>query len=169
MYRFIILTFLAAQTYAQSQWSGWDEISTIFVFGDSYSTTGFQPNGTQPNFANPLGNPALPGQTFSNGRNWINFLTSTYNDSFIQTYNFARAGASLDSFGQQTPFRPFDVQVNQFFLPNYALNNTNLTRWKPDSTLFISFFGINDVNFFYKLPNATALAMAQISRPRVLT
>ncbi|KAH7115894.1 hypothetical protein B0J11DRAFT_113022 [Dendryphion nanum] len=161
MYRLFISILLAAQTYAQipaTEWPGWDEISTIFVFGDSYSTTGFELNGTQPNAANPLGNPALPGRTFSNGRNWINLLTSNYNDSFVRTYNFARAGASLDSFGQPSPFRPFDIQVDQFFLPNYALNNTNLTRWKPENTLFISFFGINDVNFFYKLSNATTYA-----------
>jgi phospholipase/lecithinase/hemolysin len=147
-------------TFAQSasQWRGWDEIDNIFVFGDSYTATGFEPNGTQPNPSNAFGNPAFPGRTFSNGRNWIDFLTLNYNDSYVSTYNFARGGASIDSFGSESIFRPFDHQVDRFFLPFYAENNVNLTTWRPDNTLFATFFGINDVNFFYKMDNRTEYA-----------
>lgn len=157
----LLSSSLLSQTYAQlpsRSWPGWEEISNIFVFGDSYSDTGFQVNGTQPNPSNPLGNPEFPGRTFSNGRNWVDFLSYTYNDSYVQTYNLAKGGASVDSFGLPNPFRPFDQQVEKFFLPSYAQNNTTLATWRSDNTLFTSFFGINDVNLFYKFNNATAVA-----------
>lgn len=157
-----LLSSLLDLTHAQSQsnWPGWNDISNIFVFGDSYSTTRFQINGTQPNVDNPLGNPAFPGRTFSNGRNWIDFLTHNYNDSLVFSYNFAMAGASVDSFGLPSLLRPMDQQVRQFFLPNYAANATNAkAEWKSDSTLFTSFFGINDINASFKMGRANMTAL----------
>lgn len=133
---------------SQTNWSGWGSISNIFAFGDSYTTTLFQVNGTQPNTNNPLGNPAFPGVTFSNGRNWIDFLTYNYNDSLIFSYNFAVAGATVDSFGMPGRPRPMDQQVRQFFLPTYAPNSINsIAAWSSANSLFTTFFGINDVNF----------------------
>jgi len=37
--------------------------------GDSYSQTGFSITGTKPSVSNPIGNPAFPGYTSSNGNN----------------------------------------------------------------------------------------------------
>jgi hypothetical protein len=37
--------------------------------GDSYSQTGFSITGTKPSVSNPIGNPAFPGYTTSNGNN----------------------------------------------------------------------------------------------------
>lgn len=159
LFSLVLATFTsmssAQSERSDSQWPGWSSIAHIFSFGDSYTDTRFQINGTQPNAANPLGNPPFPGQTFSNGRNWIDFLTYEYNDSSILTYNLARGGASVSSFDNFTSlFRPFDLQVDQFWLPNYSLNVTrprNLTsprpNWKGNDTLFTIFFGINDINF----------------------
>jgi hypothetical protein len=36
--------------------------------GDSYTTTGFDPNDTLPSVGNPLGNPAFPGETGGGGK-----------------------------------------------------------------------------------------------------
>ncbi|KAF2679252.1 carbohydrate esterase family 16 protein [Lentithecium fluviatile CBS 122367] len=158
----LLSSLLLAPTHAQSQssWPGWGGISNIFAFGDSYTTTRFQINGTQPNIDNPLGNPAFPGQTFSNGRNWIDFLTYSYNDSLIFSYNFAMGGASVDSFGVPNPFRPMDQQVRQFFLPNYAPNATDAkAKWASDNTLFTSFFGINDINTSFRTGRANMTAL----------
>ncbi|KAH7377618.1 hypothetical protein BKA66DRAFT_384836, partial [Pyrenochaeta sp. MPI-SDFR-AT-0127] len=145
-----------------TQWPGWSKITHIFSFGDSYTDTGFQLNRTQPNPSNPLGNPAFPGRTFSNGRNWLDFLTYSYNESQLLVYNFARGGASVDSFGNTSaPFRPFDIQLERFWQPNYAPNVTtplNLTtpapRWSGNEALFTMFFGINDINFSFRLPES---------------
>lgn len=158
----LAFSLLVAPIYAQNStnWPGWDGISNIFVFGDSYTTTNFLVNDTQPDEANPLGNPAFPGRTFSNGRNWVDFLTYTYNDSLVFSYNFAKGGASVSSFGMPNPFRPMDQQVQQFFTPNYAQNVTNKRAdWESNNSLFTSFFGINDVNASFKMGRANMTAL----------
>ena len=152
-YLFLALSIIPP-SYAQNastSWPGWDRISNLFVFGDSYTTTGFEVNGTQPNPSNPFGNPDFPGRTFSNGRNWVDFLTYTYNGSFVATYDFAVGGAIIDGGTTPSRFTPMNQQVQQFFLPNYSPNNTVKVKWASNNTLFASFFGINDINKTYKL------------------
>ncbi|KAF1948746.1 hypothetical protein CC80DRAFT_556003 [Byssothecium circinans] len=156
----IPLSLISAQSHPK--WPGWNGISNLFVFGDSYTVTRFNIDGIQPNDENPLGNPAFPGRTFSNGRNWIDFLTYTYNDTRIYSYNLAMGGASVSSFGRPSIFRPFDQQVRQFFIPNYAKNaTTRKAKWRSDDTLFTSFFGINDVNASSMLGRANMTALHQ--------
>lgn len=174
----VILTTTIAQS-SSSLWPGWTQINTIFSFGDSYTTTGFQINSTQPSASNSFGNPASPGRTFSNGRNWIDFLALQYNQSLIMTYNFAVAGAMVDSFGRQSRIPPMTEQVNKFFIPNYAAglqtgatigNESAVAKaaWSSSSTLFTTFFGINDVNRFYKSENTSASAATVGSYGQVL-
>lgn len=158
----LLLATVAAQAVAQTstKWRGWRNITHVFTFGDSYTDTGFQVNRTQPNPSNPLGNPPFPGRTFSNGRNWLDFLTYSYNDSQLFVYNFAQGGASVDSFvNRNARLRPFDIQLERIWQPNYSLNVTrpqNLTSsgptWTGTDALFIMFFGINDINFTFRLP-----------------
>ncbi len=115
--------------------------------GDSYTTTNFDIHGVQPNASNPLGNPSYPGATSSDGPNYVDFLTRTYNQSYIQTYNLGYGGSTIDSTLVQSGFGPtvqsFTQQVNEEFLPNYV-NNTDVP-WNSSNTLFSVFFGINDV------------------------
>ena len=70
-------------------WPGWAGITHMVVFGDSYTTTGFNDTKAQPSIHIPLGNPAYPGYTASNGPNWVDFMTTTYNNSFMKTINLA--------------------------------------------------------------------------------
>lgn len=159
---FLVFFLSLSSAQSNSSWPGWNSISNIFAFGDSYTATSFLPNGTQPSPANPLGNPAFPGRTFSNGRNWIDFLTYTYNDSLVFSYNMAMGGASVDSFGMPNPFRPFDQQVHNFFLPNYAQNasaGAKKAQWEASNTLFTAFFGINDVNTSFRIGAADMTAL----------
>ena len=79
-----------------------------------------------------------------------NFLTTTYNSSLVLTYNFARGGATVDSdivrplFGTSTSFKQ---QVEAAFLPNYNSSIPSfLPKWTAKATLFIFFFGINDIS-----------------------
>ncbi|KAJ4492399.1 hypothetical protein C8R41DRAFT_724351, partial [Lentinula lateritia] len=82
-----------------------------FSFGDSYTQTGFVTNDTLPAPGNPLGNPVYPGY------NWLDFGTTTYNNSLVLTYNYAYGGATIDS-SLVAPFEPTVLsvtdQVNQF-------------------------------------------------------
>jgi phospholipase/lecithinase/hemolysin len=154
--------FLATTTHAAnatSSWPGWSNIHHLFVFGDSYTQTGFNPTSTQPNPSNPFGNPPYPGWTSSNGPNWLDFLSTTYNRSTVLTYNLASGGATVDST-LVAPYAPTVIsvkdQVRTQFLPIYAPKPSS-TPWTSNSSLFAFFIGINDVgNAWYK-DNATAI------------
>jgi phospholipase/lecithinase/hemolysin len=150
-------TSLAAPYTNDSSWSGWKNVKQLFVFGDSYTQTGFDINGAQPSTSNPFGNPAYPGYTSSNGPNWVGFLSKTYNASSILTYNMAYGGATVDS-ALVTPYAPTVIsmkdQVRTQFLPTYG-SHPATAPWTSSSSLFAFFIGINDVGNSWWLNNAT--------------
>ncbi|KAK0517474.1 hypothetical protein JMJ35_000629 [Cladonia borealis] len=138
-------------------WNGWQNVHNIFAFGDSYTSTNFTLYGPQPNPSNPLGNPKYPGATSAAGPNYIDFLTTTYNQSYIQTYNLGYGGATIDDAVVQSGFgdtiQSFQDQVYNEFLPVYA--NNSQVPWNASNSLFIVFFGINDVTNSYAEGNDT--------------
>ena len=140
----------------KNYWPGWAGITHMVTFGDSYSTTGFNDTGAQPSIANPLGNPAYPGYTATNGPNWVDFLTTTYNKTFVETVNLAYGGATVDS-ALVTPYLPTVLsvkqQVNDEFVPVYA--NKTVIPWASYDSLFGIFIGINDVGNSYSSQNAS--------------
>jgi len=129
---------------------GWSQLKYFFVFGDSYSQTGFNLTDGQPLPAvgNPLGNPPYPGFTSSDGPNWIDYLTTEFNKSLVLTYNMAFGGATIDS-NLVTPFEPTVLsikdQVEKLFLPNLAKE----TFWSSSDSLFFIWDGVNDVGDTY--------------------
>jgi phospholipase/lecithinase/hemolysin len=104
----------------------------------------------QPNATDPLGNPAYPGYTATNGPNWVDWLTVKYNESLIETVNLAYGGATVDS-ALVTPYLPtvlsLKAQIQTEFLPLYAADE--VLPWKSLDTLFGIFIGINDVGNSY--------------------
>lgn len=143
----------------KKHWPGWAGIKHMIVFGDSYTATGFKIRGQQPDEMNPLGNPEWPGQTSSNGPNWVDFLTTHYNQTFLRTLNFAEGGATVDGdlIRQFVPaIHSFKTQVEKDYLPNYCPPPSSFD-WKADDTLFASFFGINDVNNAWQHSNTEVL------------
>ena len=144
-------------------WPGWAGIQKYFPFGDSYSSTLFYLNGIQPGPNNPFGNPQPygPGNTSSNGLNYVDFLTTVYNESHIETYNLAFGGATVSSavVAQNFPtVVDFRGQVNDEFLPYYVklnLANNLASNWTSSNSLFSTFFGINDVGNAYHQYNTT--------------
>ncbi|KAL8933777.1 MAG: hypothetical protein Q9211_005587 [Gyalolechia sp. 1 TL-2023] len=118
--------------------------------GDSYTDSGFNPTGSQPNDTYPLGNPfsdssTPPYHTSTNGPNWIRYLTSKYNASQVDTYNLAVAGSYVNSTAVgANPASDLVHQISDRFVPNYVEKTT--TVWTPSNSLFSLFFGINDVN-----------------------
>lgn len=120
--------------------------------GDSYSKTGFKPEGDQPSAGNPIGNPALPGTTSSGGLNWLGYLVTDFNTSFSSdensltlAYNFARPGGTLNRqpFGSKNP--DFGVQID-WFEENYVNIDKQLRRWTPLNSVVSVFYGVNDIN-----------------------
>lgn len=149
----VVGTAQSAATY----WPGWEGISHMIVFGDSYTTTGFNYTLSQPSRANPLGNPDYPGYTATNGPNWVDFLTTTYNATFLKTVNLAYGGATVDS-ALIKPYLPTVLslkdQVQQEYLPKYS-SHPRAFKWTKANTLFASFLGINDVGNAYGNANAS--------------
>ncbi|KAF8447306.1 hypothetical protein L210DRAFT_2789471 [Boletus edulis BED1] len=66
----------------------WNATEYMFVFGDSYTTDGY-------NISAGINSPE-PGYTSSNGPNWVEFWTSTYNQTAVKTFNLAYGGATID-------------------------------------------------------------------------
>ncbi|KAF2796946.1 carbohydrate esterase family 16 protein [Melanomma pulvis-pyrius CBS 109.77] len=153
-----LATFASAAPFsAHRSWSGWKNVKHLFVFGDSYTQTGFDVKGAQPSPANPMGNPPYPGWTSSNGPNWVDFLTYNYNASYLQTYNLAYGGATVDS-ALVTPYAPTVLslknQVQDLYLPTYGPASRSVP-WTSSSSLFAFFIGINDVGNSWWLNNGT--------------
>ncbi|CAF9906955.1 hypothetical protein IMSHALPRED_005402 [Imshaugia aleurites] len=125
-------------------WFGWKKISYL---GDSYTSTSFNISGEQPSPSSPLGNPSYPGSTSCDGPNYIDFLTTTYNESYIQAYNLGYGGATIDdsivTSGFGATVQSFQDQVEHEFLHTYV-NNTQVP-WNASNSLFTVFFGVNDV------------------------
>ena len=94
-----------------------------------------------------MGNPPYPGYTSCDGPNYIDFLTNTYNESYIQAYNLAYGGATIDASIVMSGFGPtvrsFTDQVEHEFLRTYV--NNSEVPWTASNSLFLIFFGINDV------------------------
>lgn len=154
-----LATAIPRATSPNNNWNGWAQVKDLFVFGDSYTTTGFNATtGPQPNSTNPLGNPPYPGYTSSNGPNWVDFLTTTYNLSQLKTYNLAYGGATVDS-ALVRPYLPtvlsLKQQVETEFLPIYG--NKSLVPWTASTSLFAIWIGINDVGNSYQNANASAI------------
>nr|POE87834.1 acetylesterase [Quercus suber] len=135
----------ALPTEVYPVWPGWPGIERMFVFGDSYSRTGFHLEGEQPSYSNPLGNPPLPGKTSSNFLNWVGFLTVGWNMSAIQTVNFARGGATVDHelVRVGSTVKTFRNQVQDLY-PEYSRHLTSF-EWKPQNTLHCIWIGFNDI------------------------
>lgn len=132
-----------------------EELRYIVSFGDSYSSTLFDRHGKQPSPEAPLGNPPYPGFTTAKGPNWIDYLTVQYNQSYIETINFAFPGARFDSdiIGPSIA-ASMNWQLNDLFLPKYGtIPPPSLFPWTPSSTLFTIWFGVNDVGAVWRKPD----------------
>ncbi|KAI1073384.1 carbohydrate esterase family 16 protein [Whalleya microplaca] len=138
-----------------AQWTAWSDIKYAFIFGDSYTQTGFDYTLSPPSTSNPFGNPEYPGWTSSNGPNWVGYLTVKYNASLLQTYNLAYGGATVDS-DLVTPYLPTVVSVKQQvleqFIPGYSGDSPSAPsapEWSGADSVFAFWIGINDVGNTY--------------------
>ncbi|KAL8868789.1 MAG: hypothetical protein Q9174_004753, partial [Haloplaca sp. 1 TL-2023] len=142
-------------TTTTSGWPGWENISNLFIFGASYAGTGFNwlEGHALPFPSNPLGNTDR-GTTSSNGPNFVTYLTTTFNASYIQTYNFAFPGAKVSTTASSTNLQSINkgnqndmVMQVKGFTESYTPAGPKPPRveWTGGDSLFISFFPINDI------------------------
>lgn len=151
-------------TYQGPIWSGWDTVDKLFVFGDSWSDTHFDPYGAQPSAENPFGNPTFP-EGRSDGPLWLDFLTQTYNKSLVRTHVLARGGAVVDHDVVRGLWSreslSFREQLDHIFRPVYASTSVpEQLKWDPQTTLFAVQFGVNDLSVC--LQTSTRLPVQQI-------
>jgi len=146
-----VCVFASTGTLAKLTWA---DTEFFFAFGDSYTTDGF-------NISAGVDSPD-PGFTSSNGQNWVQFLTSTYNQTDLTVFNLASGGATIDS-NLVTPYEPTVLsivdqvaQFNEFLAPKPPG-----AKWNSDNSLFAIWIGINDVGNSYGGTNVTQVGFHQ--------
>jgi len=137
-------------------WPGWPDIKHIVFFGDSYTSTRFLPKNGNPTEQNPFGNPPFPGPVSHKRPLWSDYLVGTYNTSLITAINLSWGGATVDD-ELIVPFidviEGLNRQVANNFLPSYS--QKVFFPWDSHNTLFVFWFGINDVNGAWLWENRT--------------
>jgi phospholipase/lecithinase/hemolysin len=127
----------------------WSDTKFLFVFGDSYTTTGF-------NITLGVDSP-VPGFVSSNGPNWVQELTTTFNVGNTTIINLASGGATTDA-KLVTPFEPTVLslvdQTNQF--NEFLAPKPQGAEWSSNNALFAIWIGINDVGNTVGIANQTA-------------
>ncbi|RAL15800.1 SGNH/GDSL hydrolase family protein [Aspergillus homomorphus CBS 101889] len=137
-------------------------VSYLFTFGDSYTTTSFNVSSMQPSPSHPMGNPSLGLGTAADGINWVGYLATSFNHTLTLSYNLAVYGATIDN--TVIPNEPGDLvyQVSYQFRQHYCVTSRTATEtsappttpaWTTDAALFAIWIGINDVQFSYLSPD----------------
>jgi len=140
----------------------WDNTKFLMVFGDSYTTTGFNISAGV--------NSTDPGFVSSNGPNWVQNLRDTFNVAGTRVFNLAFGGATIDS-KLVTPFEPTVLsvvdQVAQF--KSVLASKPPGAEWNSSNTLFAIWIGINDVGNAFSFTNTTQPAFNKILMARLTT
>ncbi|KAL8287550.1 hypothetical protein RQP46_003408 [Phenoliferia psychrophenolica] len=128
-------------------------MDNIFIFGDSYTATGYDPAKGIRNI--PYGKTS---ESSSGGLNWIEYL-ATDNPSTKDTYfNFAVSGATTNNSIVNATIPSFVDQVatfNQYFVP---VNSTAVVEvpWISETTLFEDLFNTNILGYNEQLARFVA-------------
>lgn len=77
----------------------------------------------------------------------------------VKLYNMAEAGATIDNsiVPSKVTNRSFAYQVDDMFAPIYG-NQSN--GWNASNSLFVVFFGVNDVVLSFEKQNASTYPQA---------
>ncbi|KAF7716839.1 Acetylesterase [Penicillium ucsense] len=138
----------------------------FFTFGDSYSMTSFNVNGTQPSPSNPMGNPQLGTGATGGGINWIGYLTTVDNCSLVLSYNLAIGGATIDNAILNSGYPDMTGQVKTF-QDVYSAKPTE-APWRASDTVFGFWIGVNDVGWAYQSYEADELVPKLMAQYRSL-
>ncbi|KAJ5294363.1 hypothetical protein N7508_009184 [Penicillium antarcticum] len=127
----------------------------FFTFGDSYTQSNFDVNGTQPSSSNPMGNPNIGTGTSSGGLNWVEYLTTVDNASLVLSYNLAIGGATIDNRIVSAPYTDMTTQLG-YFEASYSQRPAS-APWSASDTVFGFWIGINDIGSAYSSNDASVL------------
>jgi len=167
-------TFTTSHVKERPMWAGWQNLESLFVFGDSWTSMDFRLEGEQPSLVNPIGNPAFPGDVSSVGPNWAGFLTATYNATPVFTYNLGVGAATIARSVVEPMFAmtyTFEEQVRDKFVRSYAAkvkqspsaapetegNVSAEGLWDPRTTLFAIWVGVVDIALLVRNHNDMAI------------
>ncbi|KAJ7758284.1 GDSL lipase/esterase [Mycena metata] len=138
----------------------WGNTKFLFVFGDSYTTTGF-------NISAGIDS-VDPGNVSSNGPNWVQALRDTFNVAGTKIFDLASGGATIDS-ALVTPFEPTVLsvvdQVAQF--KTFLASKPPGAEWNSSNALFAVWIGINDCGNAFSFTNTTQPAFNKILMNRL--
>lgn len=132
-----------------AHWSSFDNVTTFFAFGDSWSSHKLQKcklAASAEDF-----NPSRPfpaTYTSTNGPNWVGFISHVFNRSAFHLYDLALAGSTVDTtivegaWGLDFRFEVTDLLGDE--------GGIERCQWMPDTidsdrSLFAVFFGMNDI------------------------
>jgi hypothetical protein len=102
-----------------------------------------------------MGNPAFDAPTYNGGKNWVKWLTGTYNDSLLLTYDLGVPGATVNQSlvsGASVDF----IGQSQVFKDNFE-GKTPKASWNGQNSIFGFWFGINDINNGFEAANSSAI------------
>ena len=74
----------------------------------------------------------------------MDFLTTKWNKSYVETFDLACGGATVDS-DLVVPFLPTVRSLKQQIEDDYCPNYGSSPQWNPNVTLFAIWIGINDI------------------------
>ncbi|KAG8901466.1 hypothetical protein FRB99_005295 [Tulasnella sp. 403] len=121
------------------KWNGFSNLRYLFVFGDSYSSVGYNTRSPDPTDENPLG-VKFPGFTYCerSTANWIGFLVSDYAKSKLLVYDYAVGGSRVDGVV---------TQIHRSFLETVGHKDEDRVPWDESNSLFVIWVGTNDVAY----------------------
>jgi phospholipase/lecithinase/hemolysin len=156
--------------------SAQEQLLHFFVFGDSYTDSGFNISGPQPSPSQPFGNPSvgtspddllgnrdITNKTSANGPLWTQYLTVIYNTTTTLLYDFAISGSSIpDGFSSQI-LNEYEPQ----YASQFSSNLTSYGSWNANNSIFASWIGINDINWCSALFSSTPSDFSTCLPPRL--
>ena len=90
------------------------------------------------------------------GPKWIEYLQSSYNASLFKVANFAEAGATIERHAYEPKLQgsppsrytnSLKEEINGFRDSKNHIDRRPHTTWKSATTLFATWFGVNEVSF----------------------
>ncbi|KAG8911135.1 hypothetical protein FRC01_005908 [Tulasnella sp. 417] len=118
-------------------WPGYDALRYLFVFGDSYSSVGYQPH-EKPKEETPLG-VEFPGDTWVEDQkpNWVGHLINKYYPKGpLLVYDYAVGGNDIDGMRRQ---------IQKYRQPGSPGHPDSEECWQGNNSLFVTWIGFNDV------------------------
>ncbi|KAG1734313.1 carbohydrate esterase family 16 protein [Suillus lakei] len=124
----------------------WNATEYMFIFGDSYTSDGYNISA------------GIDSPTTSDGQNWVQFLTTTYNQTAMKAFDLAYGGATIDAALVLPPLPTVLSVVDQVTQFNeYLASRPAGATWNSTNSLFAVWIGMNDVARSFGWTNITQI------------